>query len=1140
MNRRCALTAGLVLLVFCRPGAVASGPNHDARADVLALAKKARDSLAAGKPADAIEPLENALSLARTVFGPEHPDTATLMQNLGGAYLELKRYDKAGPLLEDSVRIAKAKRPKDDPELATCLETLGRLHCEQGRWAKAGADYRQALEVREAKVGKDHANLAELLGVLTRVCETLDEHEQAESFAVRWLGIAEKAHGKSHIEVAPPLDRLAVIYRDSGRFAEAESRLRRSLEIREGQRVRDEDAITRTRMGLAVLYRTAGRPDRAEPILKACREQLESRLGEGHPNLAEVVREQAFTAFELGKYADAEDRYRHALRLFEKPGADPLELAHTLNLQWGMYYRLGRYTQAEAAIKRAVTVKQKLLGPDHPEIADLLQQLASVYKRIGRHQDAKQLYVQSLNLTERRLGDDHPNVATCLYNLAMLYSENRLFNDAEPLFQECLRIQEHRFGKDHLAVAHTLVGWAGQLMQTGPYDEAEKLLDRALAIRKGKLDPDHYDLTHTLGEMAELYIRQGRLKEADDRLRQCLGAQQKQLGKDHPAVVTTLERLADVAIRRKEWQAAGDLIDRSRRAHRSYLGQVLAGLSEREQLGFLDTTGAWRYMVALSFGLRQAADARVAAQSAAWVLNGKGVAQQTAGERALLARDSTDPKLAGLVTELQATRSRLAVLTVAGPGPKNGDAVRLERDTLVRNEQDLVKQIGLSGGSTRPDLWAEVDSVRAAIPKEGVLIEFARFEVRVLGGADRKRLWEPARYAAWVIPPAGKGRVAVVDLGEADAIEAAVKELRRSLARPPRPTRGPAVIRGGLEYLGREADTHKALADLAGLVLDPLRPHLENARRWLLSPDADLWLVPWAALPLPWTTDREYAVEGHTISYLVSGRDLLIPASRVRPGPPLVLADPDYDFGTGAVRRPERHTPVGPDGWLDLPLVGRLEGTAAEADAVRGPLGRYAGAEPRLFRREHAVEGALKSARSPRIVLLSTHGFFRPQPKPDPAVFGIEPVGPLLQCGLVLAGANRERDPNNPGADDGVLTGLEILAVELRGTELVVLSACETGLGDVRSAEGVAGLRQAFQLAGARDVLATLWQVPDGDTAVIMARFFEKLAQGKAEPAEALRDAQREQLRERQTHGQTTHPFYWAAFTLTGPGPPKK
>ena len=255
-----------------------------------------------------------------------------------------------------------------------------------------------------------------------------------------------------------------------------------------------------------------------------------------------------------------------------------------------------------------------------------------------------------------------------------------------------------------------------------------------------------------------------------------------------------------------------------------------------------------------------------------------------------------------------------------------------------------------------------------------------------------------------------------------------------------------------------------------------------------------------------------------------------------------MIADPDFNLGRdkaatelqSLVKDKEPANPSRASRGLILGNIPRLPGTAVEAEAVAPRLSKYAGSDAKVFTEAQALEGVFKAAKNPKVVVLSTHGFFLPeQPaSSEPTKKDATRENPLLRCGLLLAGCN-DRRPPPVGGDDGVLTGLEIVGTDLRGTEMVVLSACETGLGDVKNGEGVAGLRQAFQLAGAESVVATLWQIPDVQSAQLMVGFFDNLTK-KLPRDEALRAAQLEQIKNRRDRFGAAHPYFWAAYTLTG------
>ena len=941
---------------------------------------------------------------------------------------------------------------------------------------------------------------AEALKKAGNYAEAAREYERA-------IPLATRAYGAEHPNTATLMNNLAEMDISLGRYAEAEPLAKRSLQIRETKLGQDHPAVAISLNLLAWLYWNTGRYAEAEPLLKRGLRSSEARLGQDHP-----------------------------------------EVATSLNNLAQLYVSMGRYAEAEPLYRRSLQIREAKLGQDHPDVANSLNNLGLLYQAMGQYTRAEPLYRRSLDIREARLGKDHPAVGTALNNLAYLYYDMREYGKAEPLFRRSLAIREKQLGKDHPDVANSLNNLAGVYYDTGAYDQAESLLRRSLQIREDKLGKDHPDVAVTLNNLGLLYCDMGQPGQAEPLLRRSLDIRVAKLGKDHPDVALNLNGLAELYASQGRWDEAAAAADRERRAVRRHVARTLPVLAESEQLTFLRHTDEKPFHVAQSLGLARRREADTVALSAGWVLNGKAVAQESLAQRALLARDRHDPATASLSQQLLAVRRELAGLTLAAPRPGQEEQRRRQLDQLAQQEQDLARRLAQAGGTGRAEPWIELADVRKALSADAVLVEVSRFDVYNFQARGQEKRWLGPHYAAWVIPPAGKGDVRLIDLGPADPIDTAVQAVRQALRAAPKALRQQGEP-------DSEKELRRPLEALAHQLLPPLAEALDSAKEWVVSPDASLWLVPWAALPL---ADGSYAVEKHTIRYVVSGRDLIAAAGRPAAGAALVLADPDYDLAP-AQARAEAHGLLrgqapSPGGDLravppaaQLPAVGRLPGTAAEAEAVAPRLKDFTRAEPRVYLGRQALEAVVKAAHQPRVLVLSTHGFFLEdqQVKPDegaglgdrrPALTaeGRPLENPLLRCGLLLAGCNNH-DQTQEGDEDGVLTGLEVVGCDLRGTELVVLSACETGLGEVHNGEGVAGLRQAFQLAGARSVLATLWQIPDRDTARLMGDFFDNLASGQAQ-AEALRTAQLARIKAHRERAGAAHPFFWAAFTLTGKG----
>ncbi len=1086
----------VILLVLAQ----ATGAQEIRDVDTL-KAESARSYrlLQEGKAAEALPIAQRVASAAEKMFGASSPNTAYTLIDLGLIYQALGQYTKTEALYQRSLKIYEDSRGKDSTAVAATCQNLGSIYQDLGEYTKAEAYYTRGRRIWEDKLGKDHPNIATSLSSLGLLYDRMGQHAKAEPLLLRSLQIREDKQGQNHPDTATSLNNLALVYDHMGQYAKAEPLYRRSLQIREEQLGKDHPSVATASYNIASLYKS------------------------------------------MAEYAKAETFYVRSLRIREaKLGKDHPEVANSLNGLAILFDVQGQYQKAEPLFRRSLDIRERAFGKDHPEVANGLINMAAMYQTLNQYAKAEPLFQRSLQIYEARLGKDHPFVGHSLDSLGLLYQNMDQYAKAEPLHLRALQIYETKLGKNHPEVALCLHNLGLLYQSQGNYAKAEQYATRSLRIREDLLGKDHPSVATSLYNLAWIYRYTGQPAKAEPLFQRSLRIWETKLGKDHPTVAQSLDNLAMLREAANDTAQAADLIERSRRIVRGHVARVLPALSEAEQDSFLRGSDVLAWHRALSLGLYHPGEQKLAERSAAWLINGKGVTQEALAQAALLARDARDPTLSKLSQQLLQVRQELAHLTLAPATDAQAGQRQRRLDLLSQAEQDLAKQLRQASG-VGEESWVELAQVRKGLPADAVLINLARFEVFNFRPQTSQKWRGPAHYVAWIIP--AEGPVRILDLGESKVIDAEVEKAQQFMKNAPKTIR----LKGEADA---EKEVREPLEALARKVLHPLLPHITKTKRWIISPDGSLWHTPWSALPLP---DGKYAVEDHILSYAISGRDLVERSpAKVTPTAPMVLADPDFDLGLDELamvnRRLQRQQEApaetrGLSRALRLVNIPRLPATATEAAAITAPLHRYAGVAPRVYTGKEATEGIFLAARNPRVVVLSTHGYFLPDEEADakerdrldrldPAPRRLRLENPLLRCGLLLAGCNNAAKAKQ-GADNGVLTGLQIAGTDLRGCQLVVLSACETGLGEVRNGQGVAGLRQAFQLAGAQSVVATLWQVPDQQTAQLMIGFFNHLAQ-QPEKAEALRQAQVTLIKARRDRTAAAHPYFWAAFTLTG------
>ncbi|NOT31391.1 MAG: CHAT domain-containing protein [Planctomycetes bacterium] len=1004
----------------------------------------------------------------------------------------------------------------------------------RGRASADLAEGHKAIEEIERREGPASKPLAD---VIVRVALLLYEQgdlREATALLERALLIQQEVLGPEHADTLSTVNTLGVLYWNRGELATARTMYERAFEARERLLGPDHPRTATAANNLGLLLTQQGEWLAARPLLERALAVKEAELGPEHPDTTVLVMNLGYLLLQLGDWSAARPLYERALIAREKVlGPEHPDTAVALNNLADVLSRQGELVAARPLLERAIAITESTRGVEDPRLGPPLANLALLLQKQGDPGAARPLLERALAIQEKAYGPDSPNTAASLHGLGSVLGELGDLAGARELLERALAIREKSLGAENEATASALCSLGVVLEAAADHEGARQSYQRALAIQEMALGAQHPATVLSVSNLAVILWAEGRPAQAEPYFERVVAAFETCYGSSYPLTARAHFNLAMVLADQGREEEAWVHARSALQASLSAAAGTLWSLTESERMLLLGS-GESNARLCLALGEQE----HQAEAYELWLAWSGLVSRSLLESRAqLLARVSEHAhEVMARLRETQAAISRLLHQETSADVAEVQRGLGQLRDRRNGLERELERAAGPS--SVQPVTLAQLaDGLEAG----SAWLDFhvgPRFQPATRPGKPGS--WSEDHLVAWIVRHGqahGQGLVQL-DLGPAAPIEAALDGYLQVVV-------GRSAAARGVAAGSSEASSGAAGRELLAYLWQPLASRLEGIQRVFVRPDSFLGALPFEVLLL---ADGSYLLEERSFVYVQSPLDVL-GALGPSGGYRSLLAVGGVDYAGRAEPPGDPRADAGAPGisrrrWAALPgtgdevrTVSRLHARAFE-DGQRVLL---VGAEP--------SEERLKKELSEHSVLhLATHGFFNPERAVslwDSARRSAEPVElleleqefhalvgqlPGLLCGVVCAGAN---EPTVRGRDDGLLTAEEVLWLDLSRVELVVLSACQTALGERRAGEGMIGLRRAFGLAGARTVISSLWSVEDQATARLMQGFYENLWVKQMGRGEALRAAQLEMLaRNRAEHGDAL-PATWGAFVLS-------
>jgi CHAT domain-containing protein/Tfp pilus assembly protein PilF len=924
-------------------------------------------------------------------------------------------------------------------------------------------------------------------------------------------------------------------------------------------------------------------------VLTCALNEWKSKFGSEHPNVGNTLRIIADTYRKMNRWEESEKLYIEAITILEK-APDSIYI-HTYRLgtairQFGWFYFVqSRYFDAEICWLREKDTWERFFGSEHFRSLDCLSNLFQVYIHTGQYSKAEQTARQQYELAEALLDSTSQSrlrLAGAANSLGRLFTSQGRDEEGELYLKKSMEIRIDVSGSKSQDAASGMGNLGWYYLSQKEYDQAEEYLSRALAIFEELYEQDKIktiSLGLFLSYMGSLCRQQERFTESETYYQRAIDVIEEHIGLNHTSLILPLTGLARLHLHERDLEKAKLFFARSISIQKELFGTIipnhndallhLASIehqlgNESESLNYFSEWVFSQYQFIrdafvyvseeqklryankyssvsnkfLSAALNRQDDSFLRA-SLDMVLKGKGLVLDALSQEREYAFCSKDSSLENKLRQHGLVCNSIASLTLSGSGRPDANVTVERIKNLINTKNRLEAEISLM--CDKFDQYGsfdfEVAEVAAALPKGSVLWEFLEYRPYDFGKMGSGEEWKLPRYLAFVLD--NHGSVRLIDLGEVYLVDSLIEEYSHTLQDAP-----------NLIYNEKEAFSEANLADITSqlyeILFAPLAEQFDDCKSIYISPDGQLNLLSFDLLSSP---NGKYVIEKYQISYLSSGRNLLKhkKESESLDDYTLLVANPDYFAFPDHTREQIIAYSAFDDGEIDrsrgpsknseclVDLFRQLPATSGEGEAITHILSSIYDWNIKSYYFENASEDVLKSIQSPPTVLhLATHGYYCS--KVDFVRDSKFIDNPLLYSGLALAGANQLIQGKYDRADnpeDGILTSLEASGLNLVGTDLVVLSACQSGIGKVINGEGVYNLQRAFQQAGARSVVMSMFNIPDQSTAELMKRFYSYWLSGISKSA-ALRQSALNILSDRRQEHGTGHPLFWGGFVLVG------